>query len=58
MRDWVLKRWAEGTHVDLHKELPNIKAEIRLQRQTEERLAQQEGILTLAEKAAMDEYEV
>ncbi|KAG6887855.1 hypothetical protein C0992_010459 [Termitomyces sp. T32_za158] len=58
MRDWVLKQWAEGTHVDLHKELPRIKAEIRLQRQAEERLVQQEGELAAAERAAMDEYEV
>ncbi|KAG6885565.1 hypothetical protein C0993_012808 [Termitomyces sp. T159_Od127] len=58
MRDWVLRQWTEGTNVDLHKELPRIKAEIRLQRQAEEQMAQQEEELTAAERAAMDEYEV
>ncbi|KAG6894795.1 hypothetical protein C0992_004646 [Termitomyces sp. T32_za158] len=58
MRDWVLKQWVEGTHVDLHKELPRIKAEIRLRRQAEERLVQQEGELAAAERAKMDESEV
>ncbi|KAG5645505.1 hypothetical protein DXG03_005915 [Asterophora parasitica] len=36
MRGWALERWAEGTHVDLHKELSKLKAEIRLERQAEE----------------------
>ncbi|PFH48087.1 hypothetical protein AMATHDRAFT_6127 [Amanita thiersii Skay4041] len=33
MREWVLERWPEETHVDLSKELPRLKAEIRISRQ-------------------------
>ncbi|KAG6909910.1 hypothetical protein DXG01_014430 [Tephrocybe rancida] len=58
MRDWALGRWAESSHVDLHKELPKIKAEIRLERHTEERLAQEEDEFARAERAALDEFEV
>ncbi|KAF8899815.1 cyclin-like protein [Gymnopilus junonius] len=36
MRDWALERWTENTQVDLAKELLRIKAEIKLQRETEE----------------------
>ncbi|KAH0581885.1 hypothetical protein H2248_011569 [Termitomyces sp. 'cryptogamus'] len=56
MRGWVLERWEEGTHVDLHKELPKIKAEIRLQCQVEERLAQQEEKFDRDERAAIEAY--
>lgn len=44
MREWALDRWAEGTQVDLSKELPRMKAEIRVERETEElRLLQEES---------------
>jgi len=36
MRDWVLERWPENTQVDLAKELPRLKAEIKIQRELEE----------------------
>ncbi|PPQ93566.1 hypothetical protein CVT25_005558 [Psilocybe cyanescens] len=36
MRNWALDRWAESTQVDLAKELLTIKAEIKVQRETEE----------------------
>lgn len=36
MRNWALERWAENTQVDLAKEIVRIKAEIKLQRETEE----------------------
>ncbi|KAF9003393.1 cyclin-like protein [Cyathus striatus] len=36
MREWALDRWAENTQVDLSKELPRIKVEIRIQRDQEE----------------------
>ncbi|KAG6811023.1 hypothetical protein H0H92_009326 [Tricholoma furcatifolium] len=32
MKDWVLGQWPEGTDIDLSKELPRIKAKLRLQR--------------------------
>ncbi|RDB30369.1 G2/mitotic-specific cyclin cdc13 [Hypsizygus marmoreus] len=43
MRDWALTRWEEGTQVNLYKELPRLKAEIRLERQAEELRMQHEG---------------
>ncbi|CAA7268428.1 unnamed protein product [Cyclocybe aegerita] len=33
MRDWALSRWAEGTQVDLSKELLRLKAEIKIERE-------------------------
>ncbi|TFK41671.1 cyclin-like protein, partial [Crucibulum laeve] len=36
MREWALDRWPESTQVDLMKELPRIKAEIKLEREAEE----------------------
>ncbi|KAG6816430.1 hypothetical protein H0H87_006092 [Tephrocybe sp. NHM501043] len=57
MRDWALERWIEGSHIDLQKELPKIKAEIRLERQVEERLAQQEAELTRTKREALEEYD-
>ncbi|KAJ3508562.1 hypothetical protein NLJ89_g5687 [Agrocybe chaxingu] len=33
MRDWALSRWAEGTQVDLSKELLRLKAEIKVERE-------------------------
>ncbi|KAG6854408.1 hypothetical protein C0991_006950 [Blastosporella zonata] len=53
MRAWALQRWAEGAPVNLHKDLPRIKADIRLERQAEEHLAQ----LTQIERAALEEYD-
>ncbi|KAH9477831.1 G2/mitotic-specific cyclin cdc13 [Psilocybe cubensis] len=41
MRNWALDRWGEGTQVDLAKELPTIKAEIKILRETEEAAANQ-----------------
>ena len=41
MREWALDRWSENTQVDLKKELIRIKAEIKIEREVEER-AQQE----------------
>jgi hypothetical protein len=35
MRQWVLMRWEEGTDVDLASALPEIKAEIRFERESE-----------------------
>ncbi|KAF8634827.1 hypothetical protein AX17_004078 [Amanita inopinata Kibby_2008] len=32
-RDWVLEHWPEETHVELTKDLPRLKAEIRISRQ-------------------------
>ncbi|GLB39108.1 putative cyclin family protein [Lyophyllum shimeji] len=59
MRDWALERWAEGTQVALQKELPKLKADIRMQRQAEElRLQQEESEAERAEKALMEEQEV
>ncbi|KAG5637176.1 hypothetical protein H0H81_005475 [Sphagnurus paluster] len=55
MRDWALQRWEEGTHVDLQKELPKIKAEIRLERQAEEARLQED---LAAGQALVDELEV
>ncbi|KAF8067772.1 cyclin-like protein [Lyophyllum atratum] len=53
MRDWALERWgAEGTQVNLQKELPKLKADIRAERQREELQLQQEGL------ALEDEQEV
>ncbi|KAG6831065.1 hypothetical protein H0H92_012988 [Tricholoma furcatifolium] len=56
MRDWVLERWSENTHVDLPKELPRVKAEIRLRRQEEERIVQEEA-RARAERALLDDDE-
>jgi len=43
MREWALQRWSESTQVHLPKELPRLKAEIRIEREAEEqRRLQQE----------------
>jgi len=36
MREWALARWPENHHVDLARELPRIKAMIKLQREMAE----------------------
>lgn len=41
MREWALDRWSENTQVDLPKELSRLKAEIKIERESEEQ-AQQE----------------
>ncbi|KAF9457551.1 cyclin-like protein [Collybia nuda] len=51
MRKWALERWNEGTQVDLSKELPRLKVEIRLEREAEE-LRQQEDSEANREEAA------
>jgi G2/mitotic-specific cyclin 2 len=33
LRQWALKRWDEGTFVDLRAELPGLKAEIKEMRE-------------------------
>ncbi|KAG6820909.1 hypothetical protein H0H93_009683 [Arthromyces matolae] len=53
MREWALEKWSDSAHVDLHKELPKIKAQIKLQREAEEGLAELE-----AEKHALEEFDV
>lgn len=48
MRKWALDRWPECTQVELQKELPKLKAEIRLAREAEEhRLEEDAGLVTL-----------
>lgn len=42
MREWALDRWTEGTQVNLYKELPKLKVDIRLEREAEELRLQQE----------------
>lgn len=32
LRSWALERWAEGTQVDLARDLPRLKREIRAAR--------------------------
>ena len=36
MRTWALERWPESTQVQLSKELPRLKAEIRVVREAED----------------------
>lgn len=36
MQDWALQRWAEDTQVDLARELPRLKALIKIEREAEE----------------------
>jgi len=36
MREWALERWPEGTQVHLSKEVPRLKAEIRIVREAAE----------------------
>jgi hypothetical protein len=52
MRKWALERWNEGTQVDLSKELPRLKVEIRLEREAEELRLQQEDSEADREEAA------
>jgi G2/mitotic-specific cyclin 1/2 len=40
MREWALARWPEGHMVQLLRELPRIKAMIKIQRE----LAEQQGL--------------
>lgn len=43
MREWALDRWVENTQVDLVQELPRIKAETRVERETKERMQREHG---------------
>lgn len=52
MRKWALERWNEGVQVDLSKELPRLKVEIRLEREAEELRQQQEESEADREEAA------
>lgn len=47
MREWALERWGENAQVDLSKELPTLKAEIRIERA---RLEAEERELQLAQE--------
>lgn len=42
MRDWALNRWSENEQVELMKELPRLKAEIKVQREIDEQALQEQ----------------
>lgn len=47
MREWALQRWPEGIQVHLAKELPNLKINIRAERERDEQGSlqqEQEGL--------------
>lgn len=60
MREWALDRWQESTQVDLSKELPRIKAEIKLEREEEEaaRLMREDSKDLAADYAALQQLRV
>ncbi|KAF8651588.1 hypothetical protein AX16_004704 [Volvariella volvacea WC 439] len=56
MREWALSRWPEGTRVHLADELPRIKAEIRIEREDEEKRVALETQQRLLDEDAEEVY--
>lgn len=50
MREWALDRWAEETQVNLARELPRLKIEIRIEREQMERQLQAGQIVSAEER--------